>query len=1173
MKSKIIFLVIFFSLILNGICTTIFREAEDFDNLPYYGNWVETSGWYIKRHSHASGGAFVVSHKNGSKMYKKLKEEIPPGTYNVFLKIVLTRSANTENIFKVCLGNYDRRGKFIPESSGILIQDFTGSGYGWYPLKNTLTIKNPCKVVEVEAVKVENMGIGDDPEYEKPYAILDSIILTTEKVELLKDRSNRGRNRIKFLTGKDPREKVERIKYPVPEVEVNFSSLPPERKIFIPGKNILRNSSFEFNIKPFFTGSGYPIFSGDNVDNVNLCSENPYHGKYCLKLQANLQNLVESGYEGSKAKPIYGNTLRCFYMQQFFPKNLLSSSTYVLSFYLKTNGKKINFNGKEVSNTDWKRYTQNWKPGADLFKFTTSDPNAIVYLDAMQIEKGTTPAEYQPFNNLEVGFLINGSYAGIVHKGKFINCEISVSQGRGKSEKLEINYRILNPSLKIEYSGKTVISSNPGKVVTKKIKIPFSKLGNYILVYEVANHNELSYIIPFSVVENPEKFASLKPQLGAIISTNEEIMRIFKHAGFDWVNSLNDRLNYFSYIWPKYDEMHFYTKWYRMWEEKYGIQYSFWRPPFNPPSWAENILGKEPAAHMGKPNISYENWEHFWKIITKKLNYIKVWQPTDEQSYHRGPRESIPYIEIASKYIRKNIPDAIIMNSSQPRHFKEMLEIKPDLDIGDAFGGSRHNFERNSYFYDRELKRKLKKEYWVVGVGWTVAGWNLILNFETFVPNKEYFKKKFAIGLNKVAQSIFNEASIVGVERFGLYTAKFDAGHDPCSLFNEDNTITQFGINFINSINFLREHKPGDVILMDTAYGVFASYLYLRNGKVLVMIAPDGSYRKIKVGLNKINRRKVKLYDYNFNPIPYRKTIVLSVGENLYIEDNGLGKEKLLSSVSSLKCYPVNMERRVLLPDLTGKKIKLATFQVIKGKTVKTSEVELPEKAGLCEPIDQTRYGRNESWATVGKKILPDKIKIDGKLENIWEKAVPSFIYCWDALDGSYGALQGIKNFNNIYSLKDISATFKTLWDGDNIYLSFDILDNKIKEGDKLILKFDTDLPGDLNVLEFNEDDLTMLIKPIKNGISTYKICTPTGEVTGEATAGIKINKDGYKIEIKIPLSSLKIKRQSCFSIGLGVDVVDDDGEKTPSVLSWTGNYLPRKSPSGFGQMILLNTR
>ncbi|HNQ34600.1 MAG TPA: hypothetical protein PKN80_00870 [bacterium] len=1142
---------------------SLFTEVEKFNNLDYVGNWVDMPGWYVKRHYHASGGAFAVTH-HPARMYLKLDNPVPAGSYRLLLRVCLNRSANTRNLLKASLGNYDPAGRFTANAAAPFVQDFTGSGYGWYELAGVLKTGLPCQVIEIEAVTVENCGIGDDPEYQRPYAILDSLVITDEPVEIIKD-TRRGRNELKFA-GADPRQSAERIKYPSAPAAVAFENLPPAREPYFPARNLLRNSSFEFSVKPFYTGAGDTMTSGNNVDNDCLDAERPYHGRYSLKLVPRPQNLLED-YTGSKASIRYGMAFNVFYLNQFLATEFKKSVTgpLTLSWYLRTNGRPVSVNGKTVSHTDWQRYTVEYTPAASI-SFTTDDPQALVWVDALQLERGRQASDYQPLDGLEVG-IQTGVPGNRFYRGRNLPLEISVSQAVGqRPERLGINYRILGPHLEVLVSGRQSVQSRPGGVVALPVKPAFDRLGNYLLLWEVEKRPELGYAIPFQVIEDPKQFAGSGPQLGAIISTNEEIMKIFKQAGFDWVNSLNDRMAYFDYIWPSREEMRFFDRYYRMWGEKYGIQYSFWRPHFNPPKFTENILGVEPAAHMDGPNIPYQDWAEFWERFTSRANYIKAWQPTDEQSYHRGPKESLPYVEIANRIIRKNVPGAVIMNSTQITHLLEMLNLNPKLDIGDAIGGSRHGFERNLFNYDRYAKDFTGKQYWVVGVGWTTGDWGSVLNPETFQPRRDYWSGRWLNGNRSVIYDVFNEAAVVGTERFGLYTAKFDGGRDPFALFAGDNTLRPWSANFINAVNFLRGHRPDGLILMETAYGLDAAGLYRKNGRFCVLLCPDGSYGNIEVNLD-LPARQVALYDYQLNPVSFSPKLVLPVSKLLVIEDNGLGRDKLLAAIRSLKAYPVDLERRVVLP--AGPGLELATFKMIKGRMEKVSGQPFPAGAGFSEPIDQGQYERNASWATVAGLVGAGTVKVDGRLdEAAWVKAAPSFIYCWSALDGSYGALQGIQNFSRIFELEDASVSFKSLWDGRDAYLAFEVLDGVRRPGDGLVVKLDRDLLDDLGNPLPDADDLSITVA-LAGGPQQPAVIDGQGREIGRCEAVVVDTDEGRRVELRLPSELIGTAGRQERALGLNVELVDQDGDGPAAVLSWTGNHLPRRSPFGYGQLIL----
>ena len=70
-------------------------EAEEFGNLPFYGNWYSKPdlGWYIKEHRHASGRAFVVCDELNinSVMTKRMESPLAPGDLKLFVRVALMR--------------------------------------------------------------------------------------------------------------------------------------------------------------------------------------------------------------------------------------------------------------------------------------------------------------------------------------------------------------------------------------------------------------------------------------------------------------------------------------------------------------------------------------------------------------------------------------------------------------------------------------------------------------------------------------------------------------------------------------------------------------------------------------------------------------------------------------------------------------------------------------------------------------------------------------------------------------------------------------------------------------------------------------------------------------------------------------------------------------------------
>jgi hypothetical protein len=394
--------------------------------------------------------------------------------------------------------------------------------------------------------------------------------------------------------------------------------------------------------------------------------------------------------------------------------------------------------------------------------------------------------------------------------------------------------------------------------------------------------------------------------------------------------------------------------------------------------------------------------------------------------------------------------------------------------------------------------------------------------------------------------------------------AKFDRGSDPWSFFAGDSTFNPFAIQFINTVNFLRKHKAGGVIMPNRAEGVKASYVY-RDGKVCVMLAPTGSCPVVRICLD-VPVDKVHSYDFNLNPVVFKREFELSEGKCLIVEDAGMGGDSLINAVREMVSMPPKAQRQIIVPGKDG--LKLSVYEMENGVAKMISEQVLPPYAGYSQPLDLDRNSNSYLWGAVAAKVAPGAITLDGASdESSWQSVAPSFIYCWPSLDGSYGAFQGIEGFGRVFSLKNISSTHRALWDGKNIYLSFNILDDKIEQGDRIVLKFDADVLGDFDSQEPNGDDYEIVIEPA-SGKADVTVRNANGEQTGSCAIAVKPCTGGYGLEIKIPLTALKVPADQPRTLGLAVELIDVDGTDK-SILSWCGNPAPRKSPRGYGQLIL----
>jgi hypothetical protein len=180
---------------------------------------------------------------------------------------------------------------------------------------------------------------------------------------------------------------------------------------------------------------------------------------------------------------------------------------------------------------------------------------------------------------------------------------------------------------------------------------------------------------------------------------------------------------------------------------------------------------------------------------------------------------------------------------------------------------------------------------------------------------------------------------------------------------------------------------------------------------------------------------------------------------------------------------------------------------------------------------------------------------IDGNIDNIW-KELPA------------------NELNNIIlgersSASDISASFKSLWDDENLYLLIQVKDefktdrgsnNYTRDGIEIYIDSDNDKP------EYYENDEFMFrytwnsdnIKVIRNDAGADIMCAQAD------------TEDGYNAEIAIPWMAISCIPAKGRYIGFDLQVNDNDGSKRECKIAWKAERdNSYRSPYAFGTLKL----
>jgi hypothetical protein len=219
---------------------------------------------------------------------------------------------------------------------------------------------------------------------------------------------------------------------------------------------------------------------------------------------------------------------------------------------------------------------------------------------------------------------------------------------------------------------------------------------------------------------------------------------------------------------------------------------------------------------------------------------------------------------------------------------------------------------------------------------------------------------------------------------------------------------------------------------------------------------------------------------------------------------------------------------------------------------VRAEICDLPPASELFGPMVQlsqmVSVARSQMWAQKREAGIPANIRkaggpivVDGKAEDLWSEAreykIGNVIYGPPSND------------------EDFSASYKALWDEENLYVLVDVTDENLKN--------DSD--------EFWLDDCVEVFVDADNsksgsyGDNDYQFhfgwakANPSmGESQHNRTEGVEYaigsTDVGYRVEIKFPWAALGVEPSAGKKIGLDVHVNDDDdGGERDTKLTWRG--------------------
>jgi hypothetical protein len=182
--------------------------------------------------------------------------------------------------------------------------------------------------------------------------------------------------------------------------------------------------------------------------------------------------------------------------------------------------------------------------------------------------------------------------------------------------------------------------------------------------------------------------------------------------------------------------------------------------------------------------------------------------------------------------------------------------------------------------------------------------------------------------------------------------------------------------------------------------------------------------------------------------------------------------------------------------------------------------------------------------------------------------------------DFSFGISYDVnKLISGATSATDLSASFKTLWDNQNIYLSYNVTDDVVNQTGTATNGYDKDgveIMFDLDNSKASNYDGVDDCKysfPLIGTNELYAGSNTNCSLTGIQSSYSLIN-GGYRIDIKIPFSSIGVTSMGDNQrIGFDTQINDNDnGSNRESIISFNAvdSNAIWNTPSTWGEMILL---
>jgi hypothetical protein len=692
----------------------LYVEAEDCDGLQRYPYDNEAAaGWYARESSCRAYGApgrsyHAAIHETSAPdrrtMTQALPAPLPPGKYQVFLRVVGPSGADRDTVVRVALGE--------------AVAGFTWNKgpkrFAWLP-GVAVELARPATSVSFTAVQFGGNGHGALYETLARSIWVDTLYVTDD----LDDKTPPPIEAERALRGgvdpagipPRPAYAVDRYDTPLPTAAVEAK--PIRLESFDGRRNLWPNSSFELGMNDGWAAAnaGVRVFTDEDLD-----ADRPFHGRYALRAPGGANpfcrpyHLTGAGrvtlslYVRGEGAPVEVQLLRVVAKDEAGYDHTRPNTKPVLRI-------------RDRAEAEWRRLSvAGDAPEGTLYLYVRSD--RTVWLDAVQLERGDL-TDYAPRAAME-GALRTGQLGNVVYDDQatldawFHNSGAAAAEGR-------LAYRVVDVREAVVAEGETPPVAVPASATVRQpVKVLPALRGVFSVSCGVAGRGLPESETVYLKMPAPPAVPT-RHMLGANIDLNPVTLRLKRRMGLKWALTCKTRI-----LGAASEGAHTKPDEWRFYDEDaaapakadVGLIPALW--PHRVPAFMLQTDPKPSRVTRGgrpTPLLKLDLWtEHVRQVVGHYRDTVKFWCVDDETECSWSAEPLAELIGATTDAARKVAPDVKIGVSATPEFTEEVLR-HVDVSKLDFFGGSTFDFHHWTGARVRRLCERYDRKWVCYGVG------------------------------------------------------------------------------------------------------------------------------------------------------------------------------------------------------------------------------------------------------------------------------------------------------------------------------------------------------------------------------------------------------------------------------------------------------------------------